>query len=229
MGDVLTLIEQAEQKINQQEAERSASKMFSGELTLDDFLEQMLMVRRMGPMGAILKMLPGGSEMSKMADMVDEKQLDRIQAIIRGMTPAERNDPKILNASRRRRIAAGSGVTVQDVNRLVERFFEAKKMMSKMTSRFGMGGGSATKKQKKGRKGKKGKKGKNKNKNRAAAQRGGGMPNMDQLQQLQQQMGMGGGMPGMPGMGQQNLPKGMENIDLNNLDFGQGSQGRRKK
>ena len=230
MGDVLTLIEQAEQTINQQEAERSASKMFSGELTLDDFLEQMLRVRRLGPLGAILKMLPGGSEMSKMADMVDEKQLDRIQAIIRGMTPAERNDPKILNASRRRRIAAGSGVTVQDVNQLVERFFEAKKMMSKMTSRFGLGGGSATKKQKKGRKGKKGKKGKNKNKNRSAAQRGGGMPSMDQLQQFQQQMGMGGGMPGgMPGMGPQNLPKGMENIDLNNLDFGQGSQGRRKK
>lgn len=190
MGDVLTLIEHAEQKIDQQEAERSASKMFSGELTLDDFLQQMLMVRRMGPMGAIMKMLPGGSEMSKMADMVDEKHLDRIQAIIRGMTPAERHDPKILNASRRRRIAAGSGVSVHDVNQLVERFFEAKKMMSTMTSRFGLGGGSATKKQKKGRKGKKGKKGKNRN--HSSAQRGAGMPNMDQLQQLQQQMGMGG-------------------------------------
>ena len=229
MGDLLTLIEQAESKLDQSKAEEAAKKMGSGEMTLNDFLDMMLMVRNLGPMGNLLKMMPGGNKMNQIADMVDEKQLDRIQAIIRGMTPAERNDPKILNASRRRRIAAGSGVTVQDVNQLVERFFEAKKMMSKMTSRFGMGGGSATKKQKKGRKGKKGKKGKNKNKNRAAAQRGGGMPNMDQLQQLQQQMGMGGGMPGMPGMGQQNLPKGMENIDLNNLDFGQGSQGRRKK
>ena len=118
----------------------------------------MLMIRKMGPIANLLKMLPGGSQMSAMADMIDEKQLDRVQAIIRGMTPLERNNPKILNASRRRRIANGSGVTVTEVNQLIERFFEAKKMMGQMANQMGLGGGrSATKKKPKGRKGKNGK------------------------------------------------------------------------
>lgn len=234
MGDVLSLIEQAEQTIDQQEAMTSASKMMSGELTLEDFLNQMLMIRRMGPLGNLLKMLPGGKQMNQIAEMVDEKQLDRIQAIIRGMTPAEREDPKILNASRRKRIAAGSGVSVQEVNQLVERFFEAKKMMGKMAGQMGMGTRSATKKKPKGRKGKNGK--------RKPAKKGPtqprmpqgmpGMPSMDQLQKMQEQMG--GGMPGMgnlgklgklPGMG--SLPKGMEdlaNFDPSQLDFGKGSK-----
>ena len=134
MGDVLSLIEQAEAVMDQEKAEVAAQKLGSGELTLEDFLDQMLIIRRMGPIGNILKMLPGGKQMSQMADMVDEKQLDRIQAIIRGMTPAERDNPKILNASRRKRIANGSGVTVSEVNKLVERFFEARKMMGQMAS-----------------------------------------------------------------------------------------------
>lgn len=222
MGDVLTLIEQAEKLIDQEKSIEAATKLGSGELTLEDFLEQMLMVRRMGPLGNILKMLPGGKQMSEMADMVDEKQLDRIQAIIRGMTPEERQNPKILNASRRKRIANGSGVTVTDVNQLVERFFEAKKMMGQMANQFGMGGmgRSATKKKAKGRKTKSGKR-------KPAKNRAAGRPNMAELQKLQDQMGMGGGMPGLggfPGMGggMSKLPKGMEGIDLNNLDFGQG-------
>lgn len=233
MGDVLSLIEQAEQVLDQKKAEETAAKLGSGELTLEDFLEQMLMIRRMGPLGNILKMLPGGKQMNQMADMVDEKQLDRIQAIIRGMTPAEREDPKILNASRRKRIANGSGVTVTDVNQLVERFFEAKKMMGKMAGQFGMPGGgmqrSATKKRPKGRKGKGGKR-----KAPRSPQRPGmgggmpGMPDMAQLQQLQKQMEAGGGMPGLPGMGKipgmPRMPKGMEGIDLDNLDFGQGKK-----
>ena len=219
MGDMLTLIEQAEKVFDQDQAESSAMRMASGELTLEDFLEQMMMIRRMGPLGNILKMMPGGSQMSKMADMVDEKQLDRIQAIIRGMTPGERQDPKILNASRRKRIANGSGVEVADVNQLVERFFEAKKMMGKMAGQFGMGGGSATKKQKNHRKGKKGKKGK------TAKRRGPTQPKMPP--------GMGGmpGMPGMPGGGgmpdmaelqkmQEQMPPGFENIDLSKMGFG---------
>ncbi len=232
MGDMLSLIEQAESVMDQDKAEAAAMKMGSGELTLEDFLEQMLMIRRMGPIGNILKMLPGGKQMSDMAEMVDEKHLDRIQAIIRGMTPAERDEPKILNASRRKRIANGSGVTVSEVNQLVERFFEAKKMMGKMAGQFGMGpvGRSATKKQSKGRKGKNGK--------RKPAKKGptqpkmpmGGMPGMPgmpgmggagmpDLAELQKQLGgAGGGMPNIPGMPK--LPKGMENIDLNNLDFG---------
>lgn len=223
MGDVLTLIEQAEKNLDQEQAMETAQKLGSGELTLEDFLNQMLMVRRMGPLGNILKMLPGGKQMSQMADMVDEKQLDRIQAIIRGMTPAEREDPKILNASRRKRIARGSGVAVSDVNQLVERFFEAKKMMSKMAGQLGMGGvgRSATKKKPKGRKGKNGKR--KPVKNRSGAMHGGmpGMPSMAELQKMQEQMGGAGGLGGMPNFpGMPKLPKGMENIDLNNLDFG---------
>jgi len=221
MGDLLSLIEQAEATYNEQDAEAAANKLTSGELTLEDFLDQLLMIRRMGPIGNLLKMMPGGKQMNQMADMVDEKQLDRIQAIIRGMTPEERQDPKILNASRRKRIANGSGVKVSDVNQLVDRFFEAKKMMGQMASQFGlpgmpgMGGGrSATKKKPKGRKGKNGK--------RKAPKRGGGMPKMPGMP------GMGGGMPGMPGgmpdpkeleKLQEQLPAGMQGMDLNNLDF----------
>ena len=225
MGDLLSLIEQAEATMDQQKAEEAAMKLGSGELTLEDFLDQLLMIRRMGPIGNLLKMMPGGKQMNEMADMVDEKQLDRIQAIIRGMTPAERENPKILNASRRKRIANGSGVTVAEVNQLVERFFEAKKMMGKMANQFGMGGmpgmpgmggRSATKKKPKGRKGKNGKR-------KPAKKRGGGpkMPGMPGM----------GGMPGMPGMDQldpaqlkkmqEQLPPGMDGIDLNNLDFGE--------
>ncbi|MDO5671215.1 MAG: signal recognition particle protein, partial [Corynebacterium sp.] len=231
MGDILSLIEQAEQVLDQKKAEETAAKLGSGELTLEDFLDQMLMIRRMGPLGNILKMLPGGKQMNEMADMVDEKQLDRIQAIIRGMTPAEREDPKILNASRRKRIANGSGVTVTDVNQLVERFFEAKKMMGKMAGQLGMPGGgmqrSATKKRPKGRKGKGGKRGPARRPQMPGMPGGGmpGMPDMAQLQELQKQMESGGGMPGMPKLpGMPKMPKGMENIDLDNLDFGQGKK-----
>ena len=239
MGDLLSLIEQAEQSLDQKKAEEAAAKIGSGEMTLNDFLDQMLMIRKVGPIGNLLKMMPGGSQMSQMADMVDEKQLDRIQAIIRGMTPQERTDPKILNASRRKRIAKGSGVAVSDINQLIERFNEAKKMMSRMAGQFGMGGAgrgrSATKKKPKGRKNKKGKRKKSKGNSPRGPQMPGAMP------------GMGGGMPGMPGMGagmpsmeelqklQQQmgnspaspspkLPKGMENIDLDNLDFGEGKK-----
>ena len=232
MGDVLTLIEQAEGMVDEQTAQKTAQKIGTGELTLEDFLEQMLMIRKMGPLGNLLKMLPGGKQMDQMADMVDEKQLDRIQAIIRGMTPAERENPKILNASRRKRIANGSGVQVSDVNQLVDRFFEAKKMMGKMAGQFGMGGSkrSATKKRPKGRKNKKGKR--KRGGGRKAPQMpgmGGGMPSMAELQKMQEQMGggmpgMGGGMPGLGKMGMPKLPKGMENIDLDNLDFGQGKK-----
>ncbi|WP_027004102.1 signal recognition particle protein [Corynebacterium halotolerans] len=241
MGDVLSLIEQAESVLDQEKAEATAAKLGTGELTLEDFLDQMLMIRRMGPVGNLLKMLPGGKQMNDMADMVDEKQLDRIQAIIRGMTPAERDNPKILNASRRKRIAAGSGVEVADVNQLVERFYEARKMMGKMAGQFGMGGGmnrSATKKKPKGRKGKGGKRKPAKQRRGGAPQMPGmpggmpGMPDMAQLQKMQEQMGgAGGGMPGMPGApgGGGQLPKGMEDFDLSNLDFNEAMKRRGKK
>ena len=216
MGDLLSLIEQAEQTYNEQDAEAAANKLASGELTLEDFLDQLLMIRRMGPIGNLLKMMPGGKQMNQMADMVDEKQLDRIQAIIRGMTPAERQDPKILNASRRKRIANGSGVKVSDVNQLVERFFEAKKMMGQMANQFGMPGmpgmgRSATKKKPKGRKGKNGKR-------KPAKRGGGGMPGMPKMPGMP---GMGGGMPDPKELQklQEQLPAGMQGMDLNNLDF----------
>lgn len=238
MGDMLTLIEQAEKNLDQEQAMEAAQKLGTGELTLDDFLNQMLMIRNMGPLGNILKMLPGGKAMSQMADMVDEKHLDRIQAIIRGMTPEERNNPKILNASRRKRIANGSGVTVAEVNQLVERFFDAKKMMGQMAGQMGMGGmgRSATKKKPKGRKGKNGKRKPAKNRNRpntpgfpGAGNGMPGMPNIAELQKMQEQMESMGGIPGMGGLGKipgmPKLPKGMENIDLNNLDFGKGNGG----
>jgi signal recognition particle subunit SRP54 len=157
MGDVLTLIEQAEQHFDQKQAEQAAQKLTAGELTLEDFLEQMLAVRKMGPISNLLGMLPGGAQMKDAAAQVDEKHLDRLQAIIRGMTPAERADPKIINASRRQRIARGSGVRVSEINDLVNRFFEARKMMQQMAGRFGFGGGGPGRKAKKGKKGKKGK------------------------------------------------------------------------
>jgi signal recognition particle subunit SRP54 len=160
MGDVLTLIEQAEQAFEEGQAEAAAAKMGSGELTLEDFLEQMMAVRKMGPIANVLGMLPGANQMKDQLSGLDEKHLDRVQAIIRGMTPAERADPKIINGSRRLRIANGSGVGVTDVNQLVERFFEARKMMKNMAGQFGlpgMGGGRKGKRQAakavKGRKG----------------------------------------------------------------------------
>jgi signal recognition particle subunit SRP54 len=160
MGDVLTLIEQAEQAFEEGQAEAAAAKMGSGELTLEDFLEQMMAVRKMGPIANVLGMLPGANQMKDQLAGLDEKHLDRVQAIIRGMTPAERADPKIINGSRRLRIANGSGVGVTDVNQLVERFFEARKMMKNMAGQFGlpgMGGGRKGKRQAakavKGRKG----------------------------------------------------------------------------
>src|SRR3954467_327938 len=158
MGDVLTLIEQAEKTFEADETARMAEKMLGpGELTLEDFLEQMMMVRRMGPIGNILGMLPGMGQIKEQISQIDDRDLDRIAAIIRSMTPAERQDPKILNGSRRLRIAHGSGVTVTEVNGLVDRFFEARKMMKQMAGSM-PGMRRATRKA--GKKGKKGKAGK---------------------------------------------------------------------
>ncbi len=140
MGDLLTLIEQAEQAFDAEQAEQAAAKIGSGDLTLEDFLEQMQAIRKMGPIANLLGMLPGAAQMKDQLAEVDDKQLDRLQAIICGMTPDERADPKIINASRRQRIARGSGVAVSDVNQLVERFFEASKMMQQMAGRFGFPG-----------------------------------------------------------------------------------------
>jgi len=169
MGDVLTLIEQAEKTFEADEAARMAERMMGpGELTLEDFLEQMMMVRRMGPIGNLLGMLPGMGQIKDQISQIDDRDLDRIAAIIRSMTPAERQDPKIINGSRRLRISRGSGVTVTEVNNLVDRFFEARKMMKQMTGSLP---GMRRAQKRATNKGKKGKKGKAKGGRPAAAGR----------------------------------------------------------
>ena len=129
MGDVMTLIEKAQEniQIDEQEAAGLARKMKNADLTLEDFLAQMQQIKKMGPLSGILKMLPG---MSNIGDIdIPDDAMNKPEAIIRSMTPKERRHPEILNASRRRRIAAGSGTTVQDVNQLIRQFEEAKKQM----------------------------------------------------------------------------------------------------
>ncbi|MEZ0076820.1 signal recognition particle protein [Planotetraspora sp. GP83] len=157
MGDILTLIEQAQKTFDEQEAAKMAGKLVSGDgFTLDDFLEQMMMVRRMGPIKNLLGMMPGMGQMRDQLNQVDDRDLDRIAAIIRSMTPGERQDPKIINGSRRARIAGGSGVTVTEVSSLVVRFFEAQKMMKRMTQGMGIPGMPGGRKSQKAQKPKKG-------------------------------------------------------------------------
>ena len=131
MGDVLTLIEQAEQVFEKEEAEAAAAKMFEGEFTLDDFLEQLQQVKKMGSISSIMGMLPGMPKELKNAEIGDD-QVKVTEAIIRSMTPEERRSPEIINGSRRVRIAKGSGTTVPDVNRLVKQFSEMQRMMKQM-------------------------------------------------------------------------------------------------
>ena len=139
MGDVLTLIEQAEKAFDAKETEKMAAKMAAGQdFTLEDFLIQMQSVRNMGSMKKMLTMLPGMGQIREAIDNFDEREVDRIEAIIRSMTPAERRDTKILNGSRRARIARGAGVQVSDVNQLLERFNAAQKMMRQMSRGGGM-------------------------------------------------------------------------------------------
>ena len=129
MGDILTLIEQAEKAFDQEEAMRAAEKLTGGDFTLDDFLAQMQQLKKLGSMTSILKMLPGMGQIRDQIENFDEREIDRTEAIIRSMTPAERENPQIINGSRRTRIANGSGTQVQDVNRLVKQFAELQKMM----------------------------------------------------------------------------------------------------
>ncbi len=141
MGDIMTLIEQAEQKFDQAEAERMAGKMQRGEdFTFTDFLAQMQQLKNMGSMKKMLGMLPGMGAMRDQIDNLDERELVRTEAIIQSMTPLERDNPKVLNGSRRARIAAGSGMSVADVNSLVKRFEDAQRMMKAMAQGGGMPG-----------------------------------------------------------------------------------------
>jgi signal recognition particle subunit SRP54 len=129
MGDILTLIEQAQKQFDEQSALEMAEKLAKENFTLEDFLEQMQQLRKMGSLKSMLAMMPGAGQMRQQLDNIDEKEIDRTEAIIRSMTPVERTNPKVLNGSRRTRIARGSGMSVTDVNSLVNRFEQAAKMM----------------------------------------------------------------------------------------------------
>jgi len=160
MGDILTLIEQAQKQFDEEEARKAAVKISDGSFGLDDFLDQLQQVRKLGPMKNLLGMIPGMATHRKELEQFDEREIDRTEAIIRSMTPAERRDPSIIDGSRRARIAYGSGVTVSQVNALLQRFEQASKMMRRMSNKAGagmpgfggpsMGGGKG-----KGKKGKK--------------------------------------------------------------------------
>ena len=175
MGDMLSLIEQAEQAFEKGEAEKAAERLMEGEFTLEDFLEQMQSLKKMGPLGNLMGMMPGMPKEMKDAKIGDD-QLKPIEAIIHSMTPLERRKPELINGSRRTRIANGSGTTVGDVNRLVKQFAEMQKMMKRF-------GGMAKQQKGKSKKGQQGKKGGGR-----AILGPGGMP------------GIPGGFPGMPGM-----------------------------
>jgi signal recognition particle subunit SRP54 len=129
MGDILTLIEQTQKNFDEAEARAMAEKIAKDSFTLEDFMDQMQQLRKMGSLKSMLAMMPGAGQMRAQLDNFDEREIDRTEAIIRSMTPAERRQPKILNGSRRARIAKGSGMTVTDVNSLVNRFEQAAKMM----------------------------------------------------------------------------------------------------
>ena len=137
MGDVLTLIDKASEAFDEKDLDKLANRSKNAELTLEDFLEQMQSMKKMGGIKEMLKLLPGMSNQAAAIDQVDDNAMKKPEAIIRSMTPKERRNPGILNASRRKRIAAGSGTTVQDVNQLINQFEQAKKMMKAMTNRKG--------------------------------------------------------------------------------------------
>ena len=135
MGDMLSLIEKAQQDYDEKEAEKVAQKMRENTFDFNDFIDQLEQVQKMGPLDQLIKMIPGMANNPALKNIsMPEKQIDHTKAIVYSMTPAEREDPDILNPSRRRRIAAGSGIAVAEVNRMIKQFKQAKDMMQKMTS-----------------------------------------------------------------------------------------------
>ena len=229
MGDMLTLIEQAERAFDEDQAASMASKLASGEgFTLEDFIEQLAMVRKLGPIGNLLGMLPGAGQNRELLSQISDKDLDRAAAIVNSMTPAERRNPKILNGSRRARIANGSGVTVGEVNNLVVRFLEGQKMMRQMMSGGGMPGmpaipgmRRAATKSAKGKKNKKkpkgGRPGGNPAAGKAAAKAAGGPKAGNGAGPAVPGPGLGGGagaLDGMPGS-QEELAASLEALTSN--------------
>src|SRR5262245_39383072 len=135
MGDVLSLIEKAEAAVEDDESDEMERRMMQGEFTVDDFLRSYKMLRRMGPLQGVLKMIPGLGKQLEGMDDVDERQLARVEGIVLSMTPQERRLPHVIDGSRRKRIAAGSGTTIQQVNKLLS----ARKQMQKMMKQLGKG------------------------------------------------------------------------------------------
>ncbi|UCC50095.1 MAG: signal recognition particle protein [Anaerolineaceae bacterium] len=133
MGDVVSLIEKAQEEMDQEEAQKAGERLMSGDFNLEDFLKQMQQIRKLGPIGKLMDMIPGMNKMSRDVDLSNaEEDLKRVEAIIQSMTVQERRSPKIIKASRKRRIASGSGTTVQDVNVLLKQFREMQRMMKKL-------------------------------------------------------------------------------------------------
>ncbi len=140
MGDVMSLIERASENMDQAEAQQMGRKLVKGDFSLEDFQKQLQQIKRMGPLTQLLDMIPGMGRMTKDLSSDDtDKQMRRIEAIISSMTREERLDPKVLNGSRRRRVARGSGTTVQEVNDLLNQFRQMQRMMKQL----GAGGRSA--------------------------------------------------------------------------------------
>jgi signal recognition particle subunit SRP54 len=134
MGDVMTLVERAQEHVDATQAAKLEEKLRKAQFTLEDFLEQIQQVQKMGPMGQLMSMIPGMGGMAKEAqDAVDRGDLRRVEAIIRSMTPRERRDPAVLNGSRRRRIAAGAGTDLTEVNRLIKQHAELSKLMKQFS------------------------------------------------------------------------------------------------
>jgi signal recognition particle subunit SRP54 len=154
MGDVLTLIEKAQQNFDEKKAREMEEKIRKQELTLEDFLDQIKQLRSMGPLSSILEMIPGMGKQLKDVQ-IDENEFNRAEAIIYSMTPEERRKPLIIKDSRKKRIAKGSGTTVQDVGKLLKQYEQTKKMMKQLSGLPGMGGLEARVEPKKAKKGKK--------------------------------------------------------------------------
>ena len=134
MGDILSIVEKVESEIDEEEAKKTAKKMAKGTFDLEDFLSQMKQIKKLGPLENILKMLPGASKMGINNVKIDPKQIAHIEAIVLSMTPYERKHPEVLKASRKERIAKGSGTSVSDVNKLLNQFEQMKKMMKMMSN-----------------------------------------------------------------------------------------------
>src|SRR5207249_9148322 len=147
VGDVLSLVERAEAAIDEEDAERLEEKIRANEFTLEDFRDQLKTIRKMGPLEQIMGMLPGMGNLKALAEnKPDETQITRIEAIINSMTPEERRKQHIINGSRRKRIARGSGTSVEDVNRLLKQFVQMQKMLKSLGGMTGLAGGGGSKK-----------------------------------------------------------------------------------